>query len=533
MSKKLKKIFISSFKYIFKYILNFHIHYDFVILFINKEGKELLGKRYKNFIFLILILLLTFISISISNGSLNYLDKKMNDPFVNFINIKIPYGLSSQIGTIQYKLNHDSILKQKYNCDNAQGHNRLFLNFLCKNKKKCFQIEGRTIGINDPILKKIFKEYHIEGRTFKDNMDIGLIVTEKFIKNYNYSKKTSHALLSLPIDPENNIDTIVPIPIIAIVKALPGLNEFAVSHFFYTQKRLSYGGNPFNPMHTKKIKFFVDCDSTNAYNFKNKIITIFKNTKYKKYYPEVDIYKNNESFITGYNIQISLFRADSKVLQTISNNLKTNNELKKYHFIQIYDYNFNTNEDYKGYDILSINFNNLDNIQNFKEYIYKKYKLEIDMAQIEKMENYNFITKLTRILSIALIFFSVLSICMLVSNILSSHLEKIRMNIGTFKAFGINNQTLQKIYIIIISLFISVSIIISIFLSWLFGLINGFRLLLSLFVNKLEPDETYYNLFDVWTLISILTIIVFSFIVSYISANKILIKTPGDLIYRR
>ena len=68
------------------------------------------------------------------------------------------------------------------------------------------------------------------------------------------------------------------------------------------------------------------------------------------------------------------------------------------------------------------------------------------MGQIESRDNYNLVTNLTRILSVVLIGFSVLSISLFLSNIFKRHLEKIKMNIGTFKAFGIDNKTLQFIY---------------------------------------------------------------------------------------
>ncbi|MCD4745504.1 MAG: hypothetical protein K8R58_04330 [Bacteroidales bacterium] len=529
----IKTFFIRTLEFVFR----FQIHHDFVRLFIKKEGKELLGKKYKNFWYLTAILFITFVAIGFANGSLDYLAEKMDDPFVKNITIEIPSTKNSKIGQIKYELNNDSILKQKYGLNNIKGFNNVFLSFFTednKDNRSCRSFVGRTIEIDDPLLEDITgKKNLIIGRSFKNYHDIGLIVTEDFLEKLNYPENLSHALLSLPIDPDNNIDTIVPLPIIAVVKALPGLNYFAVTQFFYSQKRLSYGGNPFNPIYTKSIKFFINEDSVKCYEFRDEIKNIFNNNKFKKYDPEVDIYSKNDSYRKGYVVQISLQNIKHELLQVISNEIKSIKKLEKYNYIQVYNFSFKSNNVFDKYDYLTVNFSNLDKIRDFQEYLSVKYNLGVDMSQIESRENYNFITKLTRILSFLLIFFSILSICMLVSNILTRHLEKIHMNIGTFKAFGINNLTLQKIYIIIIYVFVFVSIIISLFLSWIFGLINGCRILLKFSVLDLEANQTYYNLFDMWTFGSIAAIFIVGFFISYRSANKILKKTPGDLIYSR
>lgn len=182
---------------------------------------------------------------------------------------------------------------------------------------------------------------------------------------------------------------------------------------------------------------------------------------------------------------------------------------------------------------MSIKFNNTDSASSFQNYMSDKYGLNIDIAQIKAWENYNFIAKITWILSLILVLFSVLIICMFISNVLSKHLEKIQMNIGTFKAFGISKQVLMKIYIVMIYCYLSVALIISLIISWVFGSIKGVRGILLVFNLKLEKGQSYFNLFDWWTLIAIIIIMLNILIVLYWSANKIFKKSPGDLIYNR
>ena len=99
----MKKIIIQ----VISNILKTNVHPDFTELFLEKEGEQLLGKHYKNIIFLIIIFSLTLIAIGFANGSLEYLGKKMNDPFVKFVDIEIPRGKSEKVGSIQYQLNSD------------------------------------------------------------------------------------------------------------------------------------------------------------------------------------------------------------------------------------------------------------------------------------------------------------------------------------------------------------------------------------------------------------------------------------------
>ena len=98
-------------------------HNEFKRLFFKQELSILLDKknRYKNFKILLGILLITFLAIGFSGGSIMYLDKKMNDPFVNFSNIIVPYDLQDSANMIIEEIQFDSILKQQYCINNLTG----------------------------------------------------------------------------------------------------------------------------------------------------------------------------------------------------------------------------------------------------------------------------------------------------------------------------------------------------------------------------------------------------------------------------
>ena len=61
---------------------------DYIKLFLRREGRIVLGKNLSNVWLLTLVLTATFLAIAFSNGSLIFLEDKMKDPFINWVDIK-------------------------------------------------------------------------------------------------------------------------------------------------------------------------------------------------------------------------------------------------------------------------------------------------------------------------------------------------------------------------------------------------------------------------------------------------------------
>ena len=60
---------------------------EYLKLLAQRESKVVLGKYYSNMWVLVIVFIATFISIAFSNGSMMYLEEKMNDPFTNWVDI--------------------------------------------------------------------------------------------------------------------------------------------------------------------------------------------------------------------------------------------------------------------------------------------------------------------------------------------------------------------------------------------------------------------------------------------------------------
>ena len=189
---------------------------------------------------------------------------------------------------------------------------------------------------------------------------------------------------------------------------------------------------------------------------------------------------------------------------------------------------------------MSINFGSLDHVEDFANYFSSELNsgdegeqsnvIELDTAKVKDKKNFLYLMNITLIITFLLIVFAVLSISLFISNLLRNHLNKIKMNLGTYKAFGLSNKEVTKIYLTIMLRFIFSGIFSALLLSWILGIIIN-----SFFKARFNLEEltNYFILIDISTGLLLLFIIAITVLVSYFNINKILSKTPGDLIYNR
>jgi ABC-type antimicrobial peptide transport system permease subunit len=156
------------------------------------------------------------------------------------------------------------------------------------------------------------------------------------------------------------------------------------------------------------------------------------------------------------------------------------------------------------------------------------------MSQIESKENYNFVSKLTIFISGFLVIFSVISIILFLSNLIKVHINKIKPNLGTFKAFGLSNPVIVRIYSILSLGFLLYAIVIALGISLLIGETGLFRFLFRVSGTVIDENSSYFDLLtDIKTYIALAAIVLVSLVVLPWNIWKMLDKTPGDLIYKR
>jgi len=524
-------------------------------LFLRKEGKTLFGKRNVNLIVLVTILSFTFLAIGFGNGSLNYLDVKMNSAFVNWLPITIPFGKSGEDFTKELKkdLNNRN-LKEQYKYQNVTMYAESPMFALKPSINDYYRVKARSVDVaNDSKLIKedILSEKNvIVGKKggFKNENDIAVIVTQRFLTDFGYPENTTHINLQYSIkDTASNkyIDIGTPIPIRAIVHELPGKYGMIYTTYFL-QAWINDRSDNFNILtKNKTIEFFYANESKEkAEQLKNSIKNILKlNSDFKQFSPEIYLKADTESFVNGYHLEIEFLPN----LPNHETSLKFENLIKSDPQIQAFKndmkrvYNF----DYQAgnfkeptYDQISIYFNKLDKVRDFSTYFYDKYNkkgasadiIEVDISKVKEKENFNFLSNVTSIISYLLVVFSTIAVGLFLYNLLKLHLLKVKMNIGTFKAIGLSDKEAKSIYFNIIMFFICLSITIGLVIASIIGLALDKILSENLAVEK---GINYFKIIDVNTFITVLIIFITSTIIVRSTINNILSKTPGDLIYNR
>jgi hypothetical protein len=255
----------------------------------------------------------------------------------------------------------------------------------------------------------------------------------------------------------------------------------------------------------------------------------------------VDVYKHQYSYRSVYTLQVSFLNSDAIEIDEIdqlyhllrnSDEMRTfitEAHIKEHEFIQSY---FPNQENIlnKRYDYIAVNFFDLSNVDEFALRFANDSGIKLEMSKIEQMKNYNFVSKLTQIMSLILIGFSVLMINIFLSNILSTHLNNIKMNIGTFKAFGID---IKRIYMSMMYIFV----LLPLFVAFLLAGLCGYLGLIYHLINSLSPfaveKNLYFDLFNNYTLISVVVLTIVNYYSFSVIINRIFKQTPGDLIYDR
>jgi len=529
-------------------------HPDFKRLFTQKESIALTGKNYTNVTKLIGMLTFAFLVIGFANGSLTYLNQKVNDAFVKWITLKIPGGQVAKVYDIEATLNTTD-LKEKYKYTEVNTYKNYYLPFYVKNTTdSILRGYGRSFQFDEPLVEKVFDAENNEfvGQHFQDGEDIGLVLTKDFLKKFGYSETDAFVQIAVDTSTLGNPSASmpVPIPIRAVVKSLPGASQMAFTPYFYqqhsVQRYVAKKGRPFNPLHhslkVNDSQLFYHVNTTNKQlisAIESNINYFFTHTqKYAHLSPTIRP-EPNEYVNEGENIKIIFYeRMSFETITAIHNDL--------YDFLQhanqeqaalcqrVYAHelgdlpsNYLLSPDY-----LSINLLNANRVRDLRDFIRTTYQLEIDISRIEALENYHLVAFLTKSLAMVLLGFSLLSVCLYSNNLLSSHLKKIEMNLGTFKAFGLSEKELQQIYITIMLTIVAAAMIIALAITCLLGYFGLFSTVLQLFTEtKLEAEQTYF--LPNYIVLSCLLIMGISYMSIRYIIKKNLHKTPGDLIYGR
>lgn len=515
---------------------------DYFRLFVKREGKVVLGKNCSNLWLLTAVLTATFLAIAFSNASLDYLSYKMDDPFINWVDIKNEYGEGDFYG-LEYALDSEEN-KEKYHYHNYQADYSYTYMFFGKEEKNVQYLKCRFFqDLNTPLVEAILgednvvKDWVIKDLSVVGNTTIGVIITDEIMRKLGFDTAPSYIDFQSysPGADAYGFDLFAdefartPVPVLAVVKRLPGNVDLISSAYFYQQSQNDYS-YPFNMCkadYASSLAYFIP-STLSLDKFKEALAEVaadytsaqFEIDEYSFYSPEIIPFREGQFVIAN------CYRAylDYSQLKSINDGLLKKLSDDGLHRVFAYEF---SDCPLRQKAFVSVHFEDLDKIREFESYVRDSFKVKIEMSQINAKENFNSVSTMGNILSWVIIVFAIVCIILFIVNLLQSYFQKVKRNLGTFKAFGISNVALISVYVLIMAAIILSAILMSVSVTWL---IEGCMHLCGILKDGVFD---YLSLWSLKTVFSIIIIIFASVYTVYLVMHKLLKSTPGDLIYDR
>ena len=515
---------------------------DYFRLFIKREGKVVLGKNYSNLWLLTSVLTATFLAIAFSNASLDYLSYKMDDPFINWVDIKNEFGEGDFIG-LEYALDSEEN-KERFHYHDYQADYAYTYMFFGKEENNVQYLKCRFFqNLNTPLVEAILSEdnvvrdWRVKELAEVNPNTIGLIITEEIMKKLGYERAPSYIdyVSYSPGADEFGFDLMdsqfarLPMPVLAVVKRLPGNVDLISSTYFYQQacNDKTYPFNLCNVDYASNINYFVP-KGVELEKFRETLSRIAANytsasiqlDEYSFYSPEIIPFRD------GIFVTLSCFDEYLSYDTWKSLNADMLDKYAEEGVYRVFAYQFSDNP-LTQKTFVSVHFENLDMIREFESFARENFKVKIEMSQINAKENFNAVSAMGNILSWAIIVFAIVCIILFIVNLLQSYFQKVKRNLGTFKAFGISNRDLISVYVLIMAAITVAAIFMSVSVAWL---AQGILHICGILKDGVFD---YLLLWSGKTICSILVIVVASIYTVYVVMHKLLKSTPGDLIYDR
>ena len=504
-------------------------------IFKKQEFKVILGKKNSNFWILFAVFALTIGSLSFSRAGLNFLKQKMEDPFINWIDVRQQPDFDRFYEALD---NPDYNYKEKFHYD-ALEQNVYILEYVFNKEDKKVRVEGRTIEDDSKLFEKILSNDNVVVKRKKamENDDYGWVVTADLMSRLGYENENEYPLFlyfAVATEDEEAIEELgiknyntylkTPIPIVAVVKQLPDLLDMLATPFFSQQN-------------ADDTKPFITCNHPDYFNRIQIVVNAAKEEKVKAEWKEklanFDIeWENSEDYEMAWG--------DAKIISAIvyedydryaeitqqCDEIISNSKIPMYRY---FEYEFGAGRTLNP-TYISIMFNDLSKVKEFQQFAKEEFAIRIDMAQIEAKENFHTFNTLAALLCAAIIAISIFFVVIFLYFLIQSHFQKISKNLGTIMAFGLDNRTIIKIYLYVFIKLIVVGLASAImllslfqFVFWIFNC--GYTL------NSLVLP--YLNMCDTLVISVALSVIALSAVVTCYIMNKKLKSTPGDLIYER
>lgn len=520
---------------------------EYMSLLAKREAIVVLGRRFINLWLLTAVLTATFVAIAFSEGSLNYLNEKMNDPFTNWVNIANLHN-GNNFDRMREDLD-DAEKREYYGYLGVQSDYYWDIPVFTHDKQghdlECRFFERMDNELTKAIIDSVSNAWNNCTIGYdKLNSDIekgemGFIITEEAlfgklgysrdsVPTYIYVMGLSPGADSLGVKLYTGGYAEAPVPILAIVKHLPMNMEAVGTALWYSQfSQPVY--NCFNmnrEQYARELNFFVSKSVAKDVEAFESLLREKMPKSLRFDVIESDRLNNMTPWKEGFFVAVDM-GDDTAIVQRQRFASLVSSMFSEYDVCRVCNYQLDRNLSLNDKNYVSVNFAKLDSIRAFEKYIKKNFGIQVEMSQVNSKENFNAVSVMASILSIAMVIFSLVSIILFIVNMMQNYFQKVKRNLGTFKAFGFSTSELIKVYVFILLSIVVTAIVIACVaafviqecMSWS-GVVrdNGMGLL---------------ELFCLKTLCAIIIIIVVSVFTVYVVMKRLLQQTPGNLIYDR
>lgn len=511
-------------------------------IFLKNEYQTILGARKKVLVLLSAVLFVVFGSIIFAQASLSSLKVKMNSPFTSWINIPVSnsshlghYGeIKSFIDTCEQRGQY-SIVETSgaytdnwdFYVNNFQGRrSKMVISFSFFNDSAL--LEG--VLAKENLIFKCQNIDYLNPQTWQD----GIVISEELLDEIGANKEQlcEDRRKVLIFEGYN-----LPLRILAVVKVLPYKTDVLCEN---TLANSLQNGKVVPNINTNKIQIALKAEGEEL----NKLTTtIEKEIDNLLEYDGIDAFSERTTHTSNLIAQDNIihYQVDDpidfdryrKIYEVVSEDFYTQNAAVLFDHNLVLPNKLDTygETEKDKFDILSVRFSDYQNVQKFEDEVSARFKMKLDMDEVESKKNFTLVTFLTIGLILGVVFFALFTIIIFLSSTMRNHLEKIKMNLGTFMAFGLSKRFLINGYSFILLKLMGSSLLISATLIYLVYLL----VILPLKVTTELPDifDHIHIVTNPWLWLMILIIVSLTSYIFRQQLSSFLKNTPGDLIYGR
>lgn len=513
------------------------------LIFLGREYHSIKGKKSTTLVMLSAIVFFSLFSIMLGKAGLDYLNFKMNDPFIKWFNIAptmnqysdmkhtFDQGAEANIFSISQSSGAYRGMWRFYKQSSAGSNYGFVQSFSFWNDEQLWKsilFEGNNLLHAFTDLKNLSS----------DDLQDGIIITQKLMMELEADASDLQSKRLMIKNGDN-----LPLRVLAVVRTLPNRSQvFAENSLVYCLSKAANCEVSGSSLETStRLEILINSDGDNHEKNYNHLLESLTKMNLGLKVEGYSISKDLD--LLGHNLRYDLTlgapinnRLRLRIQDELSKDLLYlnpavgfNHSVPVPHISRIYG----EDSDQSGlFDLLAVKIEDPAQIPVFQEAMYDYFQVELDMNQVEAKKNFFVVSFLAIFLIISLVFFAGFAILVYLYNLMKGHLEKIKTNIGTFLAFGMTRKFLYKGYMtIILRLMITATIISMATLLAMQFILRAANATIELPEIEFFAYTSAVNNLWVWS-----AIVVF-FVVSYLlfrkQLNTFLAHPPGDLIYGR